>query len=405
MSSISIVVPCYNQARYLGQAIESALRQTRPAAEVLVIDDGSTDDTAVVAARYFPNIRYIRQSNQGLSGARNTGIRAAQGDYVGFLDSDDLWLPNFINTLSPMLDANPSLGAVYGGSQFVDESLRPLVQRSTRVVPPNQLHDALVDGEWFPPCCVLARRSAFDRVGLFVEMLRASEDWEMWLRISADYPIAGTSEIVSLYRMHSDNMTRDPERMYQSQLAVARKHFGPDEGDPATWPLDRQRVYAGIYLWQAMAHYRRGEVPAGAQFVKRMLVTSPLRGVSLDTFYALGCADQPIGDMGNVRHLNLEQNARRLLDALSELFAKPGVPTRIESERSTIFGTAYFALGLLAYNSSRLGLARNWLLQGIRYRPDLGSNPQWLGTFAKSMLGTRIRELLRGKKTSIQPGY
>ncbi len=115
MGQVSIIIPAYNQARYLGAAVQSALDQTYANVDVLVADDGSTDDTAQVAQQFTdPRVRYIYQENRGLSGARNTGIRHATGDFLTYLDSDDLFLPQKLEILLPALQAQPHLGLVAG---------------------------------------------------------------------------------------------------------------------------------------------------------------------------------------------------------------------------------------------------------------------------------------------------
>src|SRR5581483_8159413 len=105
--TISVIIPCFNHAAYLAKAIQSALVQTLPADEIIVVDDGSTDDTAKVTASSGTRIRYVYQSNAGLSAARNTGIKLATGKYIGFLDADDLWHPDFLTTLVNLLERHP----------------------------------------------------------------------------------------------------------------------------------------------------------------------------------------------------------------------------------------------------------------------------------------------------------
>jgi glycosyltransferase involved in cell wall biosynthesis len=379
----------------VGEAIQSALNQTYPAHEVIVVDDGSTDNTSEIVATFGQAVRYIYQPNAGLSAARNTGLREATGDYIGLLDADDLWLPEFLATLVPMLEADASLGAVYGGCRFVDECKNPLPQTTMRVVPPDRVHDTLIDGDFFPPVVVLTRKKCFDRCGLFDESLRASEDWDMWLRVSAEYPLRGTPQIVALYRMHGDNMTRDLERMHESMLAVARKHFGPVHGDSTVCSLQHQRAYAGIYLWRALAHYQRGETCLGREYVRRAMLSSPAMADRLDAFYALGCADQPPGYVGDLKHLNLGQNADRLLEALDAAFSDPGIADELKSKRRLAYSTAYLALGILAYGSRRLGLARGYLIRAAWWRPALLANGRWMSTFVRALLPNPVTDVLR----------
>lgn len=397
---VSVIIPCYNQAHYLGEAVRSVLGQTCQDFEIIVVDDGSTDNTPQVVASFGKFVRYVYQTNAGLSAARNTGICATTSEYVGFLDADDLWLPDFLRTLVSILNRDQRFEAIYSGSQFVDVDGNLLPQKIMRTVSPDGLHDALIDGEFFPPCTVLARRSVFDKVGLFDVSLNASEDWDMWLRISEKFLFASEPRVLALYRMHGNNMSRDLNRMLESQLQVARKHFGSGEGDPSNWPETRQRAYAGIYLWQGLAYYQRKEPDLGSEYVRMALTTNPGITGSLDTFYMLSCAEQPPGYMGYFELADLERDANRVLTMLDTIFADPNTPVTLRSKRQVAYGMAFFALGLVAYGKRSLGQAREFLTRAVISRPSLLMDKKWILTFIKSLTGNRLLSfLLKWKRT------
>jgi len=389
-SRTSIIITCYNYAHYLPFAIASALAQTLPAAEIILVDDGSSDNTAQIAAEFGERVRYIYQSNRGLSAARNRGIQSASGEYVGFLDADDLWSPDFLKSLVPLLDREPTLGAVYCGSQFIDALGHRLSQVVTKTFPADRLHDVLVNGAFFPPGAVLVRKSVLEQLGLFDGAMGACDDWDMWLRISAAYSFAGIPQILALYRRHGNNMTRDLARMRESQLNVARKHFGPEDGDPTQWSSDKQRAFASIYLWHSLANYQRNDYPNAFADLKRAFTVCPDISQSLDTFYLLGCANQPPGYVGDLETLHLDENAAWLLESLKKIFSDPAIPTRLWSKQGVCYGMSFFALGILAYRKRSLGQARRWLARAIRIHPALLQNSQWRTTFAKSLLGHRL---------------
>lgn len=394
MTRISVIIPCYNHARYLGEAIQSACAQTYHDVEIIVVDDGSTDHTAQVAAAFGESVRYIYQANAGLSAARNAGIRASVGEYIALLDADDLWHPEFLQTLAVILDRDPSLGEVYCGSRFTNECGELLPQVITRTVPANGLYGALTGGEFFPPCAVLARKNVFQRVGCFDETLSASEDWDMWLRVSAQFPFAGISNVLALYRMHGNNMSRDLKRMLDSQLQVARKHFDLENDDPATWSSAQRRAFAGVYFWQAIAHYQRNEPARGAEYAGRAIAINPDIVYSLDTFYALSFADQPpcyVGDLGRVSLDQVAQRLQMILDATR----RPG----LRAHYRVASGTAFFALCLLAYGKRDLGRARTDLMRAAFYRPALIAHRQWLTTWLKTLLGKRLLVALIQRKS------
>jgi glycosyltransferase involved in cell wall biosynthesis len=386
---VAVIVPCYNYAHYLPETLASILAQSRAPDDVLVVDDGSTDDTAAVARRFAPGVRCIRQANGGLSAARNRGIAETDADVLAFIDADDLWTSEFLATLLPRLVDEPGLGAVFGGARYVDEAGRDLAQQALRSVAGDELHDLLVDGEFFPAHAVLVRRACFEAVGVFDESLSASEDWDMWLRISARFPFAGVSEVVALYRLHGENMSKDLGRMHATQMAVVAKNFGPDEGDPATWPSERRRAYAGVYLWRAMAHHRYGQPEAGHADTRRAASLWPALVTRLDTWYSLGCADQPMGELGNLAALDLDAAARRVTTALARVF-EPPLPDDLQALRSGAGSVAYQALARLAWGQGNAALARHWLVRAARSRPALVGEAPWLADTARALAGRRM---------------
>ena len=173
MTKVSIIIPAYNQARFLAQAVDSALQQTHPNLEVVVVDDGSTDETPQVADSFAsrPNVRIIHQANAGLPGARNRGLVESTGDYVCFLDSDDYYAPDKVARQAALLDADPELGFVYCDITTVDESGQPVpeqysIAKSQRELSGN-LFTSLLLGGYFPPHTVMIRRAVLDRTGAF----------------------------------------------------------------------------------------------------------------------------------------------------------------------------------------------------------------------------------------------
>lgn len=392
---VSVIIPTHNHAHFITEAIQSVFNQSYRNYEVIVIDDGSMDNTREVVARFSEDVRYIRQGNRGLSSARNRGIEVANGDYIALLDADDTWLPGFLSTVVERLESEPELGAVYTGFFFVNTEGELLPQRSTSTVPDNQLYDRLLDGEFFVPAAVVARRLCFECVGLFDEALRGSEDWDMWLRVAREFPFAGISEPLVNYRIHGKNMSADPEYMLHYQLLVAKKQFGPPDGVPEDWPPERQRVYATIYRYAAQGFFLRGCEEIGQHYLRLALETNPSLAGSLDLFYELGCSDQPLGWKGNLADLNLESNAALLLSNLDEIFARPDLSVRLRARRSEVFSHAYLALGLLAYGSNRLRFARSQLLRVAVTSFRLARRRQAWATLLKTLLGRRLIKMLR----------
>lgn len=233
---VSAIIPTYNYARFVGRAIDSVLAQTYEPIECIVVDDGSTDDTPATLARYGDRIVGIRQENRGLSGARNTGIEKAKGEYLALLDADDWWEPNKIAEQVNFLRARPEIDAVGCAMRDVD-------QEGTTVAycyRPNPTGDRVRDLQdiarrhlWIGGSAsgILLKKSVFDQVGLFDETLSAAEDWDMWLRIVDKYRIGNLPLVLINRRVHGSGVFRNVERMQMNQRRVyekARERW-PDE--------------------------------------------------------------------------------------------------------------------------------------------------------------------------------
>ncbi len=188
MTLVSVIIPTFNRARLLPQAVESVLMQSFGDFELLVVDDGSTDGTAAALQPYLGYLRYVRQANAGVSAARNRGIRESECDFIAFLDSDDNWLRDKLRRQVEFFRANPGADVCYTDEIWV---------RSGRRVNPGNRH-AKHSGYIFEkalPLCIISpssvmmRRSVLEETGLFDESLPACEDYDMWLRIALRYPV------------------------------------------------------------------------------------------------------------------------------------------------------------------------------------------------------------------------
>lgn len=224
---VSIIIPCYQQGHWLGKAVDSALAQTHRAVEVIVVNDGSTDSTAAVAGSYGQRIHYVEQSNQGLSAARNAGIRQMRGDYALFMDSDDWLHPAAVCDLLGVLRRTPEATGAVGQADCVSAEGKYLS-------PWNRIEsldfDALTRAVIAPPFGFLLRREVFDRVGVFDPELKPGEDWDLWLRIARlGQPFAVTRRTVGSYRQHASSMSRDYEAMLKHLLIVAGRMQGRDD--------------------------------------------------------------------------------------------------------------------------------------------------------------------------------
>jgi glycosyltransferase involved in cell wall biosynthesis len=242
---VSIVITCYNQGQFLADAIRSALAQTIDDADVIVIDDGSTDDTASVAGS-FPQIRYVFQLNHGLSAARNTGLAVALGSYVCFLDADDTLLPHAIESGLAAFEEHPECAFVYGDSCDVDPGGRVIsAPRGPRVTKDH--YAALLRGNFIGMhATVLYRRGVLRSIGGFDTRLRRCEDYDTYFRICCRFPVQEHPAIVAHYRQHDQSMSRDYATMLDAAVAVLRTQEPFIVRDPAMRDAARQ----GITGWR-----------------------------------------------------------------------------------------------------------------------------------------------------------
>lgn len=224
---VSVVIPAYNYAKYLPKAIDSVLLQDYTDYEIIVVDDGSTDNTAEIVAAYGDKVRYIYKQNAGLPAARNTGIKAAKYDYIGFLDADDEWLPGMLSHAMETFARLPDEFALVAcRAVIVDSNSNPLNRK--RLVPKTPweitCRDILLKTQ-FSPSSVIVKRVVFDTVGMFDESLRSAEDREMWIRITTRYKAMLNGDRLIRSRRHPNNMSKHADRMRQNTRLVLRRAF------------------------------------------------------------------------------------------------------------------------------------------------------------------------------------
>ncbi|MEO2022868.1 MAG: glycosyltransferase [Pirellulaceae bacterium] len=272
---VSVVIPAFNVGRYLTQSIHSALNQTFSDIEVIVADDGSTDDTAIIArAVEDPRVKLIQKSNGGCASARNAGLREAAGEYIAFLDGDDYWCESKIETELEFLDNNPQVDLVFCLSRMVDESGTHLGLQKYNEQRTYTFEDLLRENAVGNGSAILMRRSIFEQTGDFNEQLVASSDLEMWLRVTRLRPDNFVCLPIALvcYRRRNQQTTASWRRManaYQQVLDLARA--AEPEAVARVEPYSRYNKYR----YHAFLAMEAGEFRAAARLLLASYKAAP----------------------------------------------------------------------------------------------------------------------------------
>jgi glycosyltransferase involved in cell wall biosynthesis len=288
--TISVVIPCYNAERYIVATIDSVLAQDQPGLEIIVVDDGSSDRSVELIRATFPQVRVEQQANQGVAAARNNGIRLATGEWIAFVDADDIWLPGKLAAQLEQLAANPGCRLNYCAWQvWASDAPLPapafLAELTSRAgeraqwdgpsgwVYPDLLLDCVV---W--TSTVLAQRSLFDEVGVFDTTLRLGEDYDLWLRISRVTTILRVARPYALYRIHPASITRTrPTDNYRATVigrALAQWGMESPDGRQAD-PKAVRRMLAKTWTEFADAQLRAGDTGFARRGCWKALRTLP----------------------------------------------------------------------------------------------------------------------------------
>ena len=343
LPAVTVIVPTRDRSRYLGEAIHSVLGQTFADLELFVIDDGSTHDTrGLVCAIDDPRLRYLHQDASGISAALNHGLRRARGRYVARLDSDDVWTPDMLTTLVPILESQPEVGVVYARGQAMDASGRvlPNLQGAPERFPGDSLRSLVYD-DTTCNVALVARRACFERAGLYDEgLLSKCKDWDMWLRAGRHDRFAFVDKVVARIRWHDDNLT-GPGSPRLAEVLVAR-----------SCPLDK--LFRDPDFWLPCARCVRWRTPtsicsaasAGCRQASRVAVRS--LGSAVRT------SDHRVTMLTRVVWFTVARpvlrrwaTARRAMDALSDVLlvgggvsrrARAPEPERVEkgNDRATV---------------------------------------------------------------------
>lgn len=378
---VSIIIPTYNHAHFLPYSIGSVLEQTYDRFEALIVDDGSIDSTRELVQGYTDSrLHYIYQSNRGLAGARNTGLRAARGEWISLLDADDMYLPHKLELQVDWLQRHPEYDLVVGGWNYIDETGTQIGGYQPGDDPPdltliNWLHDCYTN-----PISVMVRKDWLDRIGGFDERLKQVEDWDVWLRLAyAGCKMGWVNAQICNYRLSPGQMTRNATAQKKAMIQMMDKFFG-QPGLPAEILALKPEIYAHLYLIGAAREYGAGQVEAAQDSLCQVLQYQPALAKSWDaaSLRALFAywEDSPYFDGDVVRYRrrifdNLPQAAGSLRQIKKTALREASLKTFYSAFQARNWRLVQNgAAAVAAYAPAQLLNRGFWsiLLQSLRYR-------------------------------------
>jgi glycosyltransferase involved in cell wall biosynthesis len=268
---VSVIVPAYNSAAYTVETVESVLGQTYRDFELIVVDDGSTDNTREAMERFGDQIQYVYKENGGACSTRNMGIGMARGEYVACLDCDDLWLPEKLQRSVEALDAHSDWGLVFNHCYLIDAAGEIVGLTNYKFKLQNPYRELLHDNFIGSPT-ILMRRSCLDQVGLYDENIFIPADWDLWIRIAAEYSIGYLDEPLSKYRMASRYTLRHIEQSIEENLYVLDKHFARDSSLSAR---EKEVILSRFYVEHGKLYREAAELAKARSKLKAAIRLNP----------------------------------------------------------------------------------------------------------------------------------
>ena len=373
MAHVSIIIPCYNQARSLRAAIDSALAQTHPDTEVIAVDDGSTDETPAILASYGDRIRIVTQPNRGLPAARNAGFTVAGGAYLLFLDSDDRLDPDAIAAHLAALEPDPQRALTYGGWRLTD----PEGRVDGEVQPPCgsvSLEDLLLRRVFFMASAVLLRRSCFEAVGGFDQTLPWGEDVDLWLRLRlAGYNFGCIDRPLFDYRIHPHSLTASVDAGQETAWRRGLDHFFALPAVPAEVRALRPRIESVLHFETVGRYLRVGAVDAARRHLVAAFDCAP---VDPDWFleWVAGTALDP-----------RTPDPRAFIAAAFDQL--PPVATALRRLRRRAIGRYHAAAFFAAMKQRDAARARPHIIPALWHDPHLLTNRGFLRSILRALKG------------------
>jgi glycosyltransferase involved in cell wall biosynthesis len=259
---VSVVIPAYNSENLIAETIESVLNQTYQNYEIVAVDDGSTDCTLNVLRRYTPRVKILTKQNGGPASARNLAIQNSSGEYIAFLDNDDLWVEGKLEEQVAFLDKHSDIGLLFSEAlMFSQENGKRRILRKIGYTV-NPTFYLLLFGNFIPSSTAVIRRACVDKVGLLNESLIGTDDYEYWMRIARTYPMAAIPKPLAYYRIHEGNYLGDGRHIEKELDLTLAAIYEIEKLFPKMWQeykIDRDLVLARFHIRAGFAWKLRGD--------------------------------------------------------------------------------------------------------------------------------------------------
>jgi glycosyltransferase involved in cell wall biosynthesis len=395
MPGVSIIIAVHNGEPFLAEAIACALAQSRPAEEIIVVDDGSTDGTAALLERHRPRLQVLRQERGGLAAARARAMAQAHGEYLAFWDHDDLWHPRFLEAcLARLSGADAAVVGVVANFARVDRAGAEVPGTCSRLGGRIGLRE-LLPINLFPPGPVVLRRDAVRGVGGFEPALRLVVDWDLWLRLTlTGGSFAAVEDCLFGYRLHADNLSRHRELMLLEELWIIDRLFARPELPPDLAAAGAA-IVARLYLNAAIDCFAAGDGDAGGRSWRAALHALPALIDDDDAYWAVACADADREAEGYPFNVELAQGEQRLMRALTPAADERQLdPAQCRRARAR----AYRVLAQLAYGRRDMRAVRRCTAAALAADPTWWRAPRTLAPLIKSLIGPRLIDRLSRRR-------
>lgn len=280
---ISVIIPTYNSAAYIERTLDSVLSQCELPDEIVIVDDGSSDNTIKVLEEYeekhrdvFSNIRVFQQTNQGAGAARNRAVKEAHSEWIAFLDSDDIWMPGKLEAVKTVMKNYPDASIIAHDEYAVDEKdleARQLCKLHERYDKSQDLFIQLYQGNLFSTSCMVIRKEVIEKAGGFDESLRSAQDYDLWIRCSLNGKLHYIPEPYEIYVTREGNITSNTYRRYDCEMRICKKYIPEIEkklGKKKAEEVVRKRIF-NIHKIETYLSLRQKKIKTAGQIFLRLI--------------------------------------------------------------------------------------------------------------------------------------